>query len=238
MCGRPACIATDRPDLSISAQLGVSSRRKSFGWRFLEVLCSFCLATSAVYADSAAVTFSSGTPGTWSTGTSGNVGFHFTDISPAAVTSLGVYDFGSDGLLAAHEVGLWDSNGVLLASVTVPAGTAATLQSGFRYVPLTAPIFLVPTAAYDIGAFFGSDDSQAIRVMAFSTDSSIQYQWADITGGPSFAEPHGSPGSIYEPGIFGPSFLLRAVPEPNTIPMLIFGGLLSLGFFAVTKRYL
>jgi hypothetical protein len=171
----------------------------------------------------------------WSSGFSGTVGFRFTDTAPAVVTSLGVYDFASDGLIASHEIGLWSSSGVLLASATVPAGTAAPIQNGFRYVALATPILLVPNQSYDVGAFFGSDDSQAIRVNGFATDSTIQYEWSDITGSASLVQPHGVAGSIYDPGVFGPGLLLASVPEPSTLAAMMVGGSL-LALLGVSRR--
>src|ERR1043165_1321412 len=62
------------------------------------------------------------------------LGYEFTPSSPLWVYALGFADLPSadapsvgDGLEQPRFVGLWDSNGVLLASVTVPAGTAAPL---------------------------------------------------------------------------------------------------------------
>jgi hypothetical protein len=50
-----------------------------------------------------------------------------TDIS---VDGLGFYDFGQDGLVTAHNVGLWTNDGALLTSVSVDAGTSA---SSFKF---------------------------------------------------------------------------------------------------------
>ena len=38
-----------------------------------------------------------------------------------AITAIGVFDDGGDGLMNSHAVGIWDGFGTLLASGTVPA---------------------------------------------------------------------------------------------------------------------
>jgi hypothetical protein len=62
----------------------------------------------------------------------GTVGWTFSITAPVTVTQLGWYDDGHDGLLHAHAVGISQAldpsptNG--LVSVTIPAGTQATLD--------------------------------------------------------------------------------------------------------------
>ena len=41
----------------------------------------------------------------------------------------------------------------LLASVTVPAGTVAALDSHFRYMPLAAPLWLTGGVTYVVAAY-------------------------------------------------------------------------------------
>jgi len=67
------------------------------------------------------------------------------------VFQLGVFDYQSDGLLAAHTVTLF-SNQIAVASVTIPAGTVAPLINAFRFEPLTTPLFL-PAGNYAIVAY-------------------------------------------------------------------------------------
>src|SRR5438477_11587207 len=81
-------------------------------------------------ADSIALTFSGGTPLGFFPSTNG---WAFSTASAITVTSLGYWDFGSDGLATSHQVGIWDSAGTLLMSGTVAAGTADSLSNGFRF---------------------------------------------------------------------------------------------------------
>lgn len=80
------------------------------------------------------------------------MGYDFTLSTAAIVSSLGVQDQGSDGLATSHPVGIWNSVGTLVASGTVPAGTAGSLKNGFRYVSIT-PVSL-PAGSYRAGALF------------------------------------------------------------------------------------
>lgn len=82
------------------------------------------------------------------------VGSAFTVGSQALqVTALGYENSGLDGLDVSHQVGIWNSDGSsLLASVTVPSGTSATLKTQWRFVDLGSPIVLSANTSYVIGA--------------------------------------------------------------------------------------
>ncbi len=91
-----------------------------------------------------------------------NIGreFHVTEAG-ITIVDLGIWDEGANGLNDAHTVTLFrlDKTGpggvptpVPGGSVTVPAGTAAALQNGFRFAPLLAPID-VTTGDYAIVAY-------------------------------------------------------------------------------------
>ena len=59
---------------------------------------------------------------------------------PSLLPHLGVWDQSGDGLAEAHQVGLWDLVGNLLASANVASGTAAPLTGGFRYTALGSSV--------------------------------------------------------------------------------------------------
>ncbi|MDX1684026.1 MAG: DUF4082 domain-containing protein, partial [Saprospiraceae bacterium] len=82
-----------------------------------------------------------------------SLGWAFTPTEDIEVTALGVYDFSNNGLNSDHPVGLYDgATQALLASTTVPAGTGATLISGFRYVDLASPVVLTAGNTYVVAA--------------------------------------------------------------------------------------
>ena len=85
------------------------------------------------------------------------LGFGFEVKSTITVTSLGIYDLGADGLINDHNVGLWGLGGTFLGSATIPDGTGATLEQGFRYVTLTTPITLEP-GTYAVGAWYVAEN--------------------------------------------------------------------------------
>ncbi len=85
-----------------------------------------------------------------------NIGHEFTvTASGIRVLSLGVWDAGADGLTEAHTVTLFSLPALGLnpgagavpvqgGSVSVPAGTVAALDSGFRFADLASQIELEP----------------------------------------------------------------------------------------------
>jgi hypothetical protein len=80
-------------------------------------------------------------------------GFAFTVLADVTVQALGQWDENLDGLSTDASVGLWSSDGALLASVIVPIGTAATMTSGYRFVTIT-PVQLIAGRQYVIGSAF------------------------------------------------------------------------------------
>ncbi|HWQ92015.1 MAG TPA: LamG-like jellyroll fold domain-containing protein, partial [Clostridia bacterium] len=92
---------------------------------------------------------------------SGTVGTRFAvGTSALNVTALGFEDADGSGFNSAHQIALWDTNGTLLASVTVPAGTAAPLEGAWRYATLPSPVALLSGTTYFVGAevFDGDGD--------------------------------------------------------------------------------
>jgi hypothetical protein len=97
----------------------------------------------------------SGTGG-WRT-TTFTIGTTFTTGSdPVDVSKLGYVDRDHDGLLASHEVGIWQG-GTLVVSATVPAETAGELIGDFRYVTLSAAVTLTANTTYTVGAYTEGD---------------------------------------------------------------------------------
>lgn len=83
-----------------------------------------------------------------------SVGFRFVvGAANITVTSLGVWDENGDGLAISHPVGLYlESTQALVTAATLPAGTTATLDNGFRYVDIT-PVTLSANTAYRIASY-------------------------------------------------------------------------------------
>ena len=154
----------------------------------------------------------------------------------AVINRLGFYDHDGDGLTVGHDVGLylWDgSNYLLQVKATIPAGTTATLEGGFRWVEI--PNFTLSdtgTQAYLIYATTTADDGDLWGVTSgFDTSlgSTVQGWYGSdpvgSLGSAAVLDGIGStPPSIYNAGNIG------YVPEPSAA---LLGGL---GMLALLRR--
>jgi len=93
---------------------------------------------------------------------SGTIGCKFrVGSSNVVVSHLGVFDINDDGLIVAHQAGLFDSNltsPTLLGSVVVPSGTSAYLTNGFRWMPLDPPVLLISNMTYVVAGHVSNGD--------------------------------------------------------------------------------
>lgn len=154
--------------------------------------------------DAAAVRF---TAGTLDGDSNDSTGYRFR-VGPNAITvrALGVYDEDQNGLAEAHPVGIYDyATKVLLASATVPAGTAATLTGDFRYAPIT-PVVLNANAQYVIQSYRAtSADRITYNVTNQTVTAGITFEmtmFQNASNGlvfPTLTLPTKTPG-IYAPG--------------------------------------
>lgn len=170
-------------------------------------------------------------------------GYRFS-VSTTTIGSLGIFDYGKNGLSQSHEVGLWNSSGTLLDSVTVPAGTAGTLVEsqntvdGWRFSTLSSPVELA-AGDYVLGAFYqeSSPDryvdllnqpSEIVTAPGFSygqTRNKIPSSGLEF---PDYAE---SPPYYY----LGPN--LMPVPEPTTVAALVALGVMGgFGLWRLRRR--
>ena len=178
------------------------------------------------------------------TGTKGWAFLNYSLINYMAVTQLGVFDYGGDGLVNSHAVGIWAANGTLLASTTIPAGTIAPLVDGYRYMPIT-PV-LIPPGAFPIRSPFtalvaaayaaGDADDQVTPylggyvspVFVSSYDGSPSNGFYGLGTGLPFPGQHfGAPEGEYAPALLEVNFQFQVVPEP-AVPLLLAPGLLYL----------
>ena len=116
------------------------------------------------------------------------------------VRDLGVWDSGADGLAIAHTVTLFSldkigagakATAISGGSTTVPAGSAAPLDSGFRYAPLAAPIELAPgnyaVVAYGLNDKDRSGDGGGIPLPATGvTDAHFDPYQNVVAASPAF----------------------------------------------------
>jgi hypothetical protein len=147
------------------------------------------------------------------------------------VLALGVWDApngvnGSigDGLQSGIPVGLFDSGGNLLASMTIPSGTTATLLNGFRYVPIT-PVDLLAGNTYTLAAYYSSSDADNLHDQggAPSTSSDFTNYLGAFTGSNTVGSLSFPTGHTNGTAYVGPNFEYSSVPEPMTSLMMLSG---------------
>jgi hypothetical protein len=159
-------------------------------------------------------------------------GFAFDVLSSTVISGLGIFDVGSNGLINAHQVGLWTSTGTLLASATV-TGSASVVASasslGDWLETSITPLTLTP-GSYVLGAYFlDIDNSSEDRGVLFATASPIAgITYTDWMYGssPTFGFPVADAGgSASSAGLFGPMAFVsddNSTPEPGTFSLGLF----------------
>jgi len=166
-----------------------------------------------------------------------NYGWTFTTSAPLNISALGVWDKDGNGLGDSHQVGIWNSSGVLQTSTTVSSGSGAAFVasgsggSGFRFITLGSPVTL-PAGSYTVAAQFptGADEVAGGVTAGNLTMAPFVTYGESRQGGGSFAMPGARiPGD--EIAFFGGNFQYSALPEPSTFVLgaLGVGGLCALG---------
>ncbi len=166
------------------------------------------------------------------------IGYDFTLTSSVTVTELGFFDANlAEGPADSHPVGIWNSDGTLLASATVPSGAPSLLIDGFDFVSIS-PVVLGP-GSYAIGAYglMTSPDQFEFGESGSTTIAGLTLGGAVETFDTGLTFPT-SPEAFATEGYFGPDFLVgQAVPEPSTITLLALPfGLVVL--FSIRRRRL
>jgi hypothetical protein len=169
------------------------------------------------------------------------------------VNWLGYYDQNGDGLANSHVVSLWDNNTQgIIATATVPAGTAAPLVNGYRWVPLASTVTLNYGSYYVIGAQTDGVDLWGDLIVNTAPDNGNNGQitwnseYVQLGSGWEFtragrydsagnypSEPPNQSGSdaIYPVANLG--FDVVAVPEPTILSLL---GLSAGALFISNRR--
>lgn len=168
-------------------------------------------------------------------------GFTVNDINGINVTALGYYDRWQDGIFNDHQIGIWNSSGILLTSNTLKAWEGYLIND-FRYVNLTSNFHLSYGSDYYIGAIPSGLDG-FVHVVDVVTDPSITflgsfYGVMDIIAPspelvfPNINFPHAS-------DVILTNFLKESqvIPEPSMVVLFISGFLGLLNFKWLRKRF-
>lgn len=165
--------------------------------------------------------------GTWA-----NYGYSFVVNEPIRVDALGLWDLNADGLTDEHPVGLWNSDGELLAQATVGNSSelVASVNSthGWRFESIS-PIELTP-GTYKLGAYYPTNADPFVvdlvdnpATLQFSPHITFGEDFVTTGGTEFFTEPN-TPTGVAN-GYFGPNARFSAVPEPTTLVALLVAGL-------------
>jgi hypothetical protein len=170
-------------------------------------------------------------------------GFSFALTNSETVEGLGAYNGGNAGLTGTAQVGLWDADGNLLASTTVPAGNAATIIGDFSYNGIT-PITLDALTMYYIGSYQPSDPVTSFQSANYSSpplDSNVIFvdQAYGVGPGVVFPGQQPNPNNSTAGADLGANFtdgdvpIYSGLPEPTTLAIL---GTSLAGFVASRRR--
>jgi hypothetical protein len=166
----------------------------------------------------------------WGASTGFTFGWQFEVNQDISVNSLGVDDLGADGgsgASDAHQVGIWNDAGVLLAAATVIYPAEAT--GAFVWATLGTPLDL-SVGTYRIGAFYAgpATDTFVYQAASVTTAPAITYLQSACSGDLAFGFPNNT--GWYPDAFFGPNFQFTTVPEPSVLALMGLGGLALAGW--------
>lgn len=175
----------------------------------------------------------------------GTYGLVFITNQDLTVRSLGFYDHGGDGLAQEHWVGLGSGssadgwpflNAQIVGQVTIPSGTAAHYEGGFRWVNLATPITLQAGVYYSLAGLVNTP-LDPVRLDNYPDGSVLLSTAVGGAAGRFRDSTWGNPSSQLNDQIFIVANLsekVMGIPEPRTTAITLLGILFLL--FTLGKR--
>lgn len=164
----------------------------------------------------------------------GTYGLVFITNQNLTVRSLGFYDHGGDGLAQEHWVGIGSGsagdpwpflNHEIVGQVTIPAGTAAHYEGGFRWVNLETPITLQAGVYYSLAGLMNTP----LDPLRLDDYPSGTVEFSDVLTGAAGrfrVSSWGNPSNQLNGQVFIVANLsenLMGIPEPQTIAITMLG---------------
>jgi hypothetical protein len=180
--------------------------------------------TPCATADTVGVDFTG--PGFLTSSNTWTLGYEFTANTAAIVDGLAAWDYGGAGFSlasgGAQQVGLWESNGNLLASAYVTSTSPLIGSAPWRWTPI-APITLTAGADYIVASQGGAN--YTFETEGFSVDPAITYVQdqnshnSNASNNPLFFPANSFGFDLAHAAVFGGNIVL-GVPEPATLSLL------------------
>lgn len=154
------------------------------------------------------------------------IGWQFKATSDMDVTHLGVLDLGDAGLSERHEVGIFNSEGDLLVSTSIPSGLNGDLMLDSMIYKSIGLVSLEKDETYYILADNWQEDAYLFGDAAVSYSNDLDWLGHSWAAGSSIYDTAFHEGSD-DGGILGnlgPGFLYRVAPSPGALALLGLAG--------------
>lgn len=165
-----------------------------------------------------------------------SMGWEFNVLNPIEIARLGYFNYGpsGSGITQAHQVGIFNSSGVLLVSTTVNPGDP--VQGNWAWKSLVTPYHLSAGTGYVIAALTGKDDLYTWSVPSIVQDPSISYVRNRYQRTPTGTLINPTFTTSFYPGyhFFGPN--MDIVPEPAFLQLPMLMGLGGLAYWRRRKQ--